>query len=347
MRWDDLQLLHSIDEIEKRGAYIGNGLLLLEELARQQGLSYHEELPSFAIELALACDAGYLTWTDRSSLIFGRYSPTTNQYNWLQTIDDIKLTLAGRDRARGRVIQIELPDPDEDDNRMITGLTMEEIARSIGDMYTPAQLPRYLRESGIPAEAVPDVVTGDKWQYVLNVLESLHEGGSAARRALRKFVGGWLEGYFHVPPSADVRKRITSLLAQQGWYVRESRLVIGEYARMETGTVSPLRRDARLAALHTDIRQVTDRFVEAHLDVAIFEAFKAIVNRVKRMSGLDLDGSALMDKTLGAANPMIVFADLSTKSGKDIQQGLYFIGSSVFSGIYEFQFGLFIEFLRI
>ena len=90
-----------------------------------------------------------------------------------------------------------------------------------------------------------------------------------------------------------VRKRITSLLAQQGWHVRGGRLVIGERVSVELGTVSPLGRDARLAALHADIRQVTERFVEDHLDVAIFEAFKAINNRVKQMAGLDLDGSQL------------------------------------------------------
>lgn len=333
MHWDDLQLLRSIDEMEQQNAYIGNGLRLLEELARRQGFLYHEELRPFAIELALASNAGYLTWTDRSSRMVGHYSPTTDPNNWLQTIDDIKLTLAGRDRARGRVIQAELPDPDEDDNRIITGLTMEEIARSIGDTYTAAQLPRYLRESGIPVDAVPDVVTGDKWQYVFRVLESLHEGGSAARRALRQFVGGWLEGYFHAPPPADVRKRITSLLAQQGWHVREGRLVIGERVRVEPGTVSPLGRDARLAALHADIRQVTDRFVEDHLDVAIFEAFKAINNRVKQMTGLDIDGSKLMDEALGVANPRIQFGDLNTQTGRDIQQGLHFMFKGAVQGI--------------
>ena len=325
MLWDDLQLLRSIDEMEQQGAYIGNGLRLLEELARRRGVPYHEELRPFAVELALAHDAGYLTWTERSSRFVGQYAPTTDPNGWLQTIDDIKLTLAGRDRARGRVVQVELPDPDEDDNRIVTGLTLEEIARSIGATYTAAQLPRYLRESGIHAEAVPEVVAGDKWEYVFGVLESLHEGGSAARRELRVFVGGWLEGYFHAPPPSDVRKRITSLLAQQGWHVREGRLVIGERVRVEPGTVSPLGRDARLAALHADIRQVTDRFVEDHLDVAIFEAFKAVINRVKAMTNLDIDGSSLMDKALGPADPKIVFADRSTQTGRDIQQGLHFM----------------------
>jgi uncharacterized protein (TIGR02391 family) len=333
MLWDDLQLLQWIDEMEQQSAYIGTGHRLLEELARRQGVPWNEEMRAFAIELALAHDAGYLMWTDRSSTYAVRFSPTSDPSMWLQTIDDIQLTLAGRDRARGRVIQVELPAPDEDDNRIITGLTMEEIARSIGDTYTAAQLPRYLRESGIPEEAVPEVVTGDKWQYVFGVLESLHEAGSAARRVLRDFIGGWLEGYFHAPPPMEVRKRITSLLAQQGWHVRNGRLVIGERVRVEPGTVSPLGKDARLAALHADIRQVTERFVEDHLDVAIFEAFKAINNRVKQMTGVDLDGSSLMDQTLGSANPRIVFADLSTQTGRDIQQGLHFMFKGAVQGI--------------
>ena len=333
MRWDDLQLLQRIDEIEQAGGYFGNGLYLLQRLNQNAGLPQSDGMPEFAKELALACEAGFLTWTDRSSQIVGRYSPTNDPNMWLQTIDDIKLTLAGRDRARGRLILTELPDPDEDDGRIITGLTMEEVARSIGNTYTASQLPRYLRECGIPGDAVPDAVTGDKWQYVFGILESLHEGGSATRRALREFIGGWLEGYFHAPPPTEVRTRITSLLAQQGWHVQDGRLVIGERIRVEPGKVSPLGRDARLAALHADIRQVTERFVEDHLDVAIFEAFKAINNRVKEMTGLDLDGSALMDEALGPSNPRVVFTDLSTKTGRDIQQGLHFMFKGAVQGI--------------
>lgn len=333
MLWDDLQLLRWIDELEQPNGWSGDGHRLLEELARKQGAHWPEETRAFAVELVLAHDAGYLTWTDHSARYVGESSPTTDPDQWLRTVADIKLTIAGRDRARGRMIQVELPDPDEDDNRIITGLTMEEIARSIGDTYAAAQLPRYLRESGIPGDAVPDAVTGDNWQYVSGVLESLHEGGCAARRALREFIGGWLEGYFHAPPPTDVRTRITSLLAQQGWHVQDGRLVIGERIRVEPGKVSPLGRDARLAALHSDIRQVTERFVEDHLDVAIFEAFKAINNRVKEMTGLDLDGSALMDEALGPSNPRVVFADLSTQTGRDIQRGLHSMLKGAVQGI--------------
>lgn len=240
MRWDDLQILRWIDELEGAGGYIGNGQRLLQELARRADIPWHEEMTGFAIELALAQDAGYLTWTDRSAQVVGRFSPTNDPNQWLQTIDDIELTLAGRDRARGRVILTELPDADEDDGRIITGLTLEEIARSIGGTYTPAQLPRYLRDSGIPPEAVPSSVTGDKWSYVLDILSALHEGGSDARRVLRNFIGGWQDGRHHAPPPTDVRKRIVALLGQQGWHVRDGRLVIGERLFVEPGTVTPL-----------------------------------------------------------------------------------------------------------
>ncbi len=333
MRWDDLQLLRSIDEQEQSGQYLGNGLNLLDQLARLAGASPHESMREFAIEVALAHDKGYLTWTDRSDRWLSRSSPTSDANLWLQSFDDIKLTLDGRDRARGRVVQVALPDPDEDDGRFITGLTMEEIARSIGDTYTTTQLPRYLRDSGVPEDAVPPSVSGDKWSYVVEVLSSLHDGGSAARRALRQFIGGWLDGRFHAPPPPDLRKRIVTLLGQQGWHLREGRLVIGERLFAEAGTATPLGRDARLAALHADIRQVTARFVEDHLDVAIFEAFKAVNNRVKAMTALDLDGSKLMDAVFGVSNPRIRFADPTTQTGRDIQQGLHFLFKGATQGI--------------
>ncbi|HEU5269355.1 MAG TPA: TIGR02391 family protein [Jatrophihabitans sp.] len=333
MRWDDLQILRSIDEIEQSGQYLGSGLNLLDRLAREANVAPYESMREFAIELALAYHKGYLTWVDRSSQWVGHPSPTTDANMWLQTFDDIRLTLDGRDRARGRVIQTALPDPDEDDGRIIAGLTLEEAARSIGDTYTASQLPRYLRESGLSADAVPGSVTGDKWEYVFDVLSSLHDGGSAARRTLREFLGGWLEGRYHTPPRADVRKRIVALLAQQGWHVRDGRLVIGERVYAEAGIVSPLAREARLAALHAEIRQVTERFVDDHLDVAIFEAFKAINNRVKEMTGLDLDGSKLMDAVFGPANPRIRFADSDTETGRSLQQGLHFLFKGAVQGI--------------
>jgi hypothetical protein len=80
----------------------------------------------------------------------------------------------------------------------------------------------------MPAEFLEHDVTGSKWEWVFAVFEALHDGGSAALRTLRHFVGGWLEGRYHTPPRPDVRQGIVGLLAAQGWHVVEGRLIVGE-----------------------------------------------------------------------------------------------------------------------
>jgi uncharacterized protein (TIGR02391 family) len=336
VRWDDLQLLYLIDKFEtsEQTGQLGSGYSLMQAASEGRTIDWDRDSRTFARELLLARVAGYLEWTDPFNPGVRVLNPVTEAQQWLQQIYDIRLTLAGRDRGRGRVIQRPLPDPDEDDDRPITGMTLEEIARAIGDTYTGSQLPRYLRESGIPDEFIPAEVSGSKWEYVLVVFEALHDGGSAARRALREFIGGWLQGQYHTPPRPEVRKRIAALLAAQGWHVRDGTLVIGERTADVVGTLTPLGQDARIAALHADVREVADRYLKSgHPEVAIFEAFKAINNRVKAMTGLELDGGKLMGEAFADSDPPIVLGDLSTDTGRNVQAGFRFLFMGAVRGI--------------
>ena len=316
VRWDDLQLLRLIDECETGGqtGHLASGYNLIQTASDGQAIDWDRDTRTFARELLVARAAGYLEWTAQIYPNRPQTDPAVNAHQWLQEIRDLGLTLPGRDRARGREILKPLPDPDEDDERPITGMTLEEIARAIGDTYSGSQLPRYLHASGVPDQCIPAEVQGNKWAYVLGVFETLHDGGSATRRALRQFIGGWLEGRYHTPPRSEVRKRIVALLAAQGWHVHDGRLVIGERTFDVVGALAPLGQDARIAALHTDVREVADRYLESgHPEVAIFEAFKAVNNRVKAMTGLDLDGASLMGEAFKDANPPLALADLSTE----------------------------------
>jgi uncharacterized protein (TIGR02391 family) len=339
MRWDDLQLLRLIDHLETtEAAVLSRPFALIERAAKEwnRQVDYAADARLLAEELLLAREAGYLTFNDEG--YGGRPTdPMRDPHYWLQQIGDLRLTLPGRDRARGRVIVIPTPDANEDDGRIVTGATLEEIARAIGETFTAAQLPRFLRDSGLPPAFVPDKLVGDRWQYVMAVLEALVEDGSAARRSFRTFVGMWLTGQLHTTPSEKVRRRIVSLLGQQGWHVKDSVLVIGDRMPIETGALSPLDKDARIAALHPNIRQAVDRFIESdHLDVAIFEAFKSVNLRVKAMSGLSLDGQELMAKAFGDdrdPNPSIALADLATETGRNIQSGFRFMFMGAVRGI--------------
>lgn len=335
MRFDDLQLLKLIDELEHAGqtADLNNGLDLMRRAAGQPP-DWDRDTAPFARELVLAHHAEYVTWTDRSDRFVGNCHPDRDPHFWLQQIGGIRLTIAGRDRARGRIIERPLPDPDEDDDRLISGMTLEEIARALADVYTDKQLPRFLHDSGIPDDFLTGEPNQGKWEYVMSVLERLLDGGSAARRILREFLGGWLDGRLHTPPRSDIRKRITAFLAQEGWHIRDGRLVVGERTHDATGILTSLGRDVRVAALHPDVRLVADRYIEGErMEVAIFEAFKAVINRVKQMAGMEGDGTGLMGQVFSDDKARLLLADLSTKAGRDIQNGYKFLFMGAAQGI--------------
>jgi uncharacterized protein (TIGR02391 family) len=330
MHWDDLQLLHMIDHLEESEiGTLTNGQGLMQRIADGQQLDYSRDYRTFAWELILAYNAGFVTWDGRG--VYSQSSdPFANPNSWLQEIRDIRLTLAGRDRARGRVVMNPLPNPDEDDDRQIAGMSLEEIARSIGDSYTPSQLPRFLLDSGIPEEYLAPTDASDKWVYVLVVFERLHDGGSAARGSLREFIGKWLENRLHTGPRDDVRRRILVQLARQGWFAKDGRLVIGDPQFGDVPLASPLGREARIAALHPVVRQVSDRYIESnHMSVATLEAFKAVNNWVKELTGLGSDGAELMGKAFGGSKPRLLLAEQSTQTGRDIQSGFLqlFVGA--------------------
>lgn len=334
MHWDDLQILQTIDLLEQSEVgSLSSGLSLMQRVAAGQVLDYSRDYVPFVWELMIAANAGYVVWDGRGVRPH-RPDPRTDANAWLQEIRDIRLTIAGRDRARGRVVIRQLPSPDEDDDRLITGMTLEEIARAIGDSFTPSQLPRFLNDSGIAKEHLESVASQDNWAYVLTVFERLHDGGSEARRELREFIGRWLENKLHDGPRPDVLRRILAQLSRQGWYVQEGRLVIGEPQVGDIPLASPLGREARIAALHPLVRQASDRYIESnHMGAAILEAFKAVNLRVKEMAGLDADGTDLIGKAFGSPSPRLLLANQSTQTGRDIQIGFQHLFRGAVAGI--------------
>jgi uncharacterized protein (TIGR02391 family) len=55
---------------------------------------------------------------------------------------------------------------------------------------------------------------------------------------------------------------------------------------------------------------------------AVHEAAKSLCDRVKSMTGLDLDGTKLFEKAFSSKNPYIALTSLQTESGRNQQNGL-------------------------
>jgi uncharacterized protein (TIGR02391 family) len=332
MPWDDIQLLRVIDAIEERhaGAALINWVLLAQDQRLNELTNPYQDQRRLARELILARNAGYVE-LEEDRRRGGQAGPTADAGLWLQSLLSVRLTAAGRDRARGRVVYQALPDPDEDDGRLIAGATLEEMARSIARVYDGYQLPTFLKEAGVSDDFIPaQFPESDQWSHLHIVLKALDQGGSAARRELRTLIGGWLDRRFPNDPSVDERRRIVTQLARQGWHIKDGRIVVGERVLGEPQLPPPTGREARVESLHERIRRPISRFIQSgHIEVAILEAYKAVNLRVKSLTTINDDGKSLMSKALRPNDPKIVLADTTNESGYSIQDGfhLMFMGA--------------------
>lgn len=92
------------------------------------------------------------------------------------------------------------------------------------------------------------------------------------------------------------------------------------------------------ADIHIKIKSIAkSRFESAHYADAVESALKevnsCVKDIVKRKTGKELDGAQLMHTAFSPSNPIIVLDDLSTESGKNIQQGYMEIFAGAMIGI--------------
>jgi uncharacterized protein (TIGR02391 family) len=323
MSWDDIEILRRIDgrQLQYGGGALtsANGKDLMDEIA---GTMVTEDRlhRGFVRELHNARDAGYLLFTVDKMVGGALPDCDSKPYFYLQQVRGFALTTAGQDRARGRVVQTGPPDPGEDDGRPISRLVCKQVAESIEHEYRPDQIPLFLEEAGIPLDRLPlpdGVQDGD----VNAVLAALDQWGSEGRRILRTFLGRWLDNRLHSGPVDELRVTIIDQLARQGWFVAEERLVVGE-PTAGTRVSSPVLRDARLAAFHPEVLAVAAPYVRSeHYASAVFESVKAVVNRVKSMTGLDSDGVPLMNQAFSMQNPRLVLGGAGTTTERNLQAG--------------------------
>lgn len=111
-----------------------------------------------------------------------------------------------------------------------------------------------------------------------------------------------------------------------------------EQIDLEIGFASPLPSLDFWSDIHPTINRVAKprfengQFADA-AEAALKEVNCAIKDHVKRKSGEELDGVALMQRAFSLKAPLVVLADLSTETGRNIQLGYMQIYSGAMTGI--------------
>lgn len=95
--------------------------------------------------------------------------------------------------------------------------------------------------------------------------------------------------------------------------------------------VAPVRR-LSIEHLHSEVAQVaSDLFADGHHSQAVAEAFKSLEVRLRRMTGADKSGVALVGEALGGPVPKINLATSSGRSGVDEREGYL----AIFRGVVQ------------
>jgi uncharacterized protein (TIGR02391 family) len=301
--WDNIVILRTVDRLQREVHAGGplwsvNGLDLIREIT---GIHAADQPTSTGMlqELLIARDAGLLTFHVETLPNGEPPRPGTDPHYYLQLVRRFALTVAGQDRARGQVVKQPLPDPDEDDGRAISGLTLSMIAGSVSRQYRPEQVPRFLREAGITDEPVPSA-DGASVGDVEGVLVALADGGAEARRVLRRFVARWLDDDLAVGPDDHEHEQISRRLAREGWFVRDGNLVIGEPDRTRRPATPSVdeERDAPASVypgtLHPSLDKPGRLLIDGHPVQGAVEAMQLVEARIKELAAR---GGPLPDDT--------------------------------------------------
>ncbi|MFZ2056826.1 MAG: TIGR02391 family protein [Acidimicrobiales bacterium] len=84
---------------------------------------------------------------------------------------------------------------------------------------------------------------------------------------------------------------------------------------------------------HEVIAAANDLFVDGHYSQAVFEALKALEQRVRAQSNLEGSGRDLMSKAFAGAVPPIDLSVESGQSGRDEQEGLRLVFMGLLQGV--------------
>ncbi|AWT24948.1 hypothetical protein Csp1_01200 [Corynebacterium provencense] len=213
--------------------------------------------------------------------------------------------------------------------------TVEAVARAVGDLYSGSVLTQMLADTHLP-DPLGEGAT--KWCRL---------DASLRQKQNQKGDGGAVIGLIHAAMNPDrtldqraeaagVRDRLNQVLSLSGLRVRENGRIV-RTTRATTAAEAAARSERLRSILaergahkevldHCRAELLRDDYYEA-----VFEAIKGLGDRLRTLSGLDLDGSPLVQQALGGKTPVIKLNAFSTATQRNEQRGISLLAEGLFA----------------
>lgn len=214
--------------------------------------------------------------------------------------------------------------------------SVEQIARSVGDIYTGSVLTRVLASAGLMEHDPGEGIT--KWRRVAQAVsdkQQIQRNGDAAIRLVKSAMQP--DRHFGIEIYANrCRDELNVILALSGLEVMED----GRVRRVPTAaTLSEAQRREKLLRSHLErrgahsevLKHCRPELLKADYYEAVFESIKGLGDRIRHLGKVDLDGRKLVQQTMQGQVPTVAINDRITETQKNEQVGIALLAEGLFS----------------
>lgn len=200
---------------------------------------------------------------------------------------------------------------------------LEQIARALADARTHAQYAGLFQRLGLEAPT-----EGPKWHRILETLKARQ-----ARDRVGNNVGAFIEAVMApvnfvgaTEAHATLRISLNTILAFSGLAVSEAGKLTSVTAARTLGEAearaSELRAKLLARAIHSDVLAFCrPELLDGNYFHAVLEATKSVAAKIRRRTGLQDDGAALIQRAFGSEQPYLAINRLSNDTERSERAG--------------------------
>lgn len=214
--------------------------------------------------------------------------------------------------------------------------SIENVARSIGDLYTGSVLTRVITEAKLAKHDPGEGVT--KWRRVAEAV-GLQQNHQQDGQPLISMVISAMKPERHTgdPHAANrCRDEINVILSLSGLTVHEDGTV---HRVSKATTLDEAQRRAKLMRSHLErtgahaevLKQCRPELLKSDHYEAVFESIKGLGARIRKIGDVDLDGRKLIQATMLGQVPTVKINDRITETQKNEQTGVALLAEGLFA----------------
>jgi len=202
---------------------------------------------------------------------------------------------------------------------------LESICKPVADSLTGTEIGKILGDSGL----VDIDPTNTKWKRLYNAFVTWQNKNQCSNNILKfiqsafqpvRYVGQ--EEVFH-DRRLEVNKRLSFIGIELGENGKYRNIVKSKTISEAEQRASRFKHKLENRNVHSHIYKYSkaELLVENYFH-SVFEAIKSIADRIRKMTGLSIDGATLIDTAFATDNPLIKINDLLTSTDRSEHLGL-------------------------